>query len=152
SKKGSSPVQPKSYGRMPDGTEIELHTLSNAKGMQAEIITYGGIVVSLTAPDKSGKYSDVVFGMADLPGYLSKPPYFGAIIGRYGNRIGHAQFKLGGQTYTLPKNDGDNTLHGGNQGFDKRVWKARQVNGQELELTYTSKDGEEGFPGNLSAK
>jgi aldose 1-epimerase len=148
-------VEQKPYGKMPDGTPIEVYTLSNANGMRAEIITYGGIVVSLTAPDKAGKYEDVVYGMADLAGYTTdpKPPFFGALIGRYGNRIGHAAFKLEGKTYNLSKNDGDNTLHGGALGFDKRVWKAKPKNGAEqaLELTYVSNDGEEGFPGTLTA-
>jgi aldose 1-epimerase len=154
-KKGNSNVKQQAFGKMPDGAPIELYTLSNANGMQAGIVTYGGIVVSLTAPDRGGKYADVVLGMDDLAGYLKGVPFFGAIIGRYGNRIGGAKFQLGGKTYTLPKNDGDNTLHGGAQGFDKRVWKAGQVSGAdgpELEMTYTSKDGEEGFPGALSAK
>jgi aldose 1-epimerase len=154
-KKGSSKVEQKPYGKMPDGTPIEMYTLSNANGMRAEIITYGGIVVSLTAPDKAGKYEDVVYGMADIAGYTTdpKPPFFGALIGRYGNRIGHAAFKLEGKTYNLSKNDGDNTLHGGALGFDKRVWTAKPKDGadQALELTYVSKDGEEGFPGTLTA-
>jgi len=140
---------------MPDGTAVELYTLTNPNGMQAEIITYGGIVVSLTAPDRAGKYGDVVLGMADLPGYLKETTFFGALIGRYGNRIGHGQFKLEGKTYNLPKNDGDNTLHGGPQGFDKHVWTAKEATGADgpaLELTYVSKDGEMGFPGTLTAK
>ncbi len=145
----------KAYGKMPDGTQIDLYTLSNANGMQAGIITYGGIVVSLTAPDRSGKFSDVVLGMDDLGGYFKETAYFGALIGRYGNRLGHAQFTLDGKTYHLPKNDGDNTLHGGTRGFDKHVWTAHEVSGADgpgLELTYVSKDGEEGFPGTLTAK
>ena len=142
------------FGKLPDGTPIELYTLENASGMQAGIMTYGGVVVSLTAPDRGGKYADVVLGMDDLPGYLKGVPYFGAIIGRYGNRIGGAKFHLGGKAYTLPANDNGNTLHGGTQGFDKHVWTAKPVNGADpgLELTYTSKDGEEGFPGKLLAK
>jgi aldose 1-epimerase len=153
-KKGSSNVTKQAYGNMPDGTPVDLYTLSNEKGMQAGIITYGGIVVSLTAPDRTGKYADVVLGMSDLPGYLHETSFLGALIGRYGNRIGHARFKLEGQTYNLPKNDGDNTLHGGPQGFDKKVWTARDVSGaggQALELTCVSKDGEMGFPGTLTA-
>jgi aldose 1-epimerase len=150
-RKGKSNVQKQVYGKMPDGTPIELYTLSNAHGMRAGIMTYGGTIVSLTAPDRAGKYADVVLGMDSLEGYLKGVPFFGALIGRYGNRIGHAQFELDGKTYHLPKNDGDNTLHGGDRGFDKRVWTAREV-GDSLELTYLSKDGEEGFPGNLSAK
>lgn len=154
-KKGNSNVKHQPFGKLPDGTPIELYTLSNASGMQAGIMTYGGVVVSLSAPDRGGKYADVVLGMDDLPGYLKGVPYFGAIIGRYGNRIGGAKFQLDGKTYTLPANDNGNTLHGGTQGFDKHVWAAKPVNGADgpgLELTYTSKDGEEGFPGKLSAK
>ena len=93
--------------------------------MRAGILNYGGIVESLTAPDRAGQYADVVLGMDSLEGYLEGVPYFGALVGRYGNRIAHARFTLDGKTYTLPKNDGDNTLHGGNRGFDKRVWNAR---------------------------
>ena len=143
------------YGKMSDGSPIDLYTLTNSNGMQAGIITYGGTVVSLTAPDRGGKYANIVLGMDDLDGYRKQPNYFGALIGRYGNRIGPAQFQLEGQTYNLPKNNGDNTLHGGINGFDKRVWTAREASGAEgpaLELNYTSKDGEEGFPGNLSVK
>ncbi len=150
-KKGNSHVKKESFGKLPDGTAVDLYTLSNGKGMEARIMTYGGAVVSLTAPDKAGKYADVVLGMDNLEGYLKGVPYFGALIGRYGNRIGHAQFTLEGKTYHTPKNDGDNTLHGGTRGFDKRVWTAREL-GDGLELTYVSKDGEEGFPGTLTSK
>uniref|UniRef100_Q028V2 Aldose 1-epimerase n=1 Tax=Solibacter usitatus (strain Ellin6076) TaxID=234267 RepID=Q028V2_SOLUE len=149
----TKPPQP--YGKMPDGTPVELYTLTNANGMQAGIITYGGILTSLTAPDKTGKFADVVLGMDDLPGYLKEKDYFGALIGRYGNRIGHAQFTLDGQTYKLPDNNNGATLHGGIKGFDKHVWTAKPVSspdGQAVELTYVSKDGEEGFPGTLTAK
>ena len=148
-------MKKQAYGKMPDGTPVELYTLSNGNGMEAGIITYGGTVVSLTAPDRGGKFADVVLGMDSVAGYMSQPNYFGAIIGRYGNRIGHARFQLDGKTYTLPKNDGDNTLHGGPKGFDKRVWTAKEAksaDGPALELTYVAKDGEEGFPGTLSAK
>jgi aldose 1-epimerase len=144
-------VQKQAWGKLPDGTPVELYTLSNANGMKAVISTYGGAVVSLTAPDRNGKYADVALGMENLEGYLKPVPYFGALIGRYGNRIGHAQFALDGKPYHLAKNDGDNTLHGGDRGFDKRVWTAREAGGG-LELTYVSKDGEEGYPGTLSAK
>jgi aldose 1-epimerase len=155
SKKGTSDVKKQAYGKLPDGTPIELYTLSNSNGMQAGIITYGGTVVSLTAPGRNGKFADVVLGADSLEGYLKQTNFFGAIIGRYGNRIGHGAFMLDGKQYILPKNDGANTLHGGPQGFDKRVWKASPVGaaeGQGLELTYVSRDGEEGFPGTLSVK
>ncbi len=144
-------VQKQAFGKLPDGTPVDIYTLSNAQGMQARIMTYGGAVVSLTAPDRAGRYADVVLGMDNLEGYLKPVPYFGALIGRYGNRIGHAQFQLDGKTYHLPKNDGENTLHGGTRGFDKRVWTARETEGG-LELAYVSADGEEGFPGKLTAK
>jgi aldose 1-epimerase len=151
SKKGNSSVKSQPFGKTSDGTPVELYTLTNASGMHAGIMTYGGTVVSLTAPDKSGKFDDIVLGMENVDGYQHITSFFGALIGRYGNRIGHGTFKLEGKTYTLPKNDGDNTLHGGPQGFDKKVWKAN-VNGPALELTYISKDGEMGFPGTLTAK
>ncbi len=156
-KKGSSLVKKQPFGQMPDGTPVDMYTLTNG-GMEARIITYGGAVVSLTAPDKSGKYADVVIGMDDLQGYLSQPPYFGALIGRYGNRIGGGTFHLEGKLYTLPKNDPAEhpacTLHGGPEGFDKKVWKAAETSSPEgpaIGLTYVSKDGEEGFPGTLTA-
>ena len=148
-------VKKQAYGKMPDGSAVELYTLTNAKGMQAGIITYGGTVVSLTAPDRNGKYADVVLGMDDLAGYMKTTAFFGAIIGRYGNRIGHAQFSLDGRVYKLPANDGPNTLHGGPAGFDKRVWSAvpgTSADGQTLELTYISQEGEAGFPGTLTSK
>ena len=140
------------FGKTPDGQPIDLYTLTNSHGMQATITNYGGTVVSLLTPDRAGHMDDVVLGFDRLDGYLQPEPFFGAIIGRYGNRIGHAMFKLGDKEYRLAKNDGDNTLHGGTQGFDKRVWTALDLSkvGLALELKYTSKDGEEGFPGNLS--
>jgi aldose 1-epimerase len=140
------------FGKTPDGQPIDLYTLTNSHGMQATITNYGGTVVSLLTPDRAGHMDDVVLGFDRLEGYLQPGPFFGAIIGRYGNRIGHAMFKLGDKEYRLAKNDGDNTLHGGTQGFDKRVWTALDLSkvGPALELKYTSKDGEEGFPGNLS--
>lgn len=150
SEKGNARVTRQDFGKLPDGSAIDLYTLSNGKGMEARIMTYGAAVVSLTAPDKAGKYADVVNGMDNVEGYLKPVPYFGAAIGRYGNRIGGAQFTLEGQQYHTPKNDGDNTLHGGNRGFDKRVWTAKESNGG-VEFTYVSADGEEGFPGTLTA-
>jgi aldose 1-epimerase len=143
------------YGTTSDGTPVYIYTLSNTKGMQAQVISYGGIVTSLTAPDRSGKYADVVLGLNDLASYQREGGYYGAIVGRYGNRIGGAQFTLEGKTYRLPKNNGGNALHGGLKGFDKRVWNAREVSdptGKSLELTYVSKEGEEGYPGTLSAR
>ena len=140
-----------SWGNTPEGQPVELYTLTNAKGSEARIMTYGGVVVSLKVPDRSGALGDVVAGFDNLDGYLTPPPYFGAIIGRYGNRIGGGRFSLGGKEYLLAKNNGANHLHGGVRGFDKRVWSAKQLSPQSLELSYLSKDGEEGYPGNLSA-
>ena len=147
------------FGKTPDGTPVEIYTLRNSKGAEACIITYGGILQKLTMPDKSGDYADIVLGFDTLDGYVNTNyvqncAYFGALIGRFGNRIAGGKFTLDGQTYTLPQNDHGNTLHGGPQGFDKRVWKVVKAdvgtNGPELELNYLSKDGEMGFPGNLN--
>lgn len=138
------------FGKLPSGEPVGLYTLKNAKGVEADISTYGGVVVSLKVPDRSGALGDVVLGFDDFNSYLTPPPYFGALIGRYGNRIGHAQFTLDGVTYHLAKNDGDNSLHGGKRGFDKVLWKAKPLDDGALQLTYLSKDGEEGYPGNLS--
>jgi len=140
------------FGEMPDHTPVEIYTLSNSKGMEARIMTFGGIVQSLKVPDKNGKFDDVVLGYDNLEGYIKKNPCFGALIGRYGNRIGGAKFSLEGKTCTLAANNGHNSLHGGIKGFDKVVWQAKSLitsDGAALELTYFSKDGEEGFPGNF---
>jgi len=151
-KKGSSTtVAHSNFGKLPDGTQIELYTLANGKGMQAKIMTLGATVVSLTAPDKSGKYVDVVLGMDSVDGYVKGVPYFGAVVGRYGNRIAKGQFTLEGKQYKVTVNDGENSLHGGRKGFDKQAWKARET-GDGVEFTYVSKDGEEGYPGTLTAK
>ena len=141
------------FGQAADGTPVEIYTLRNSKGMEARIMTYGGIVQSLRVPDKNGNLGDVVLGYDDLGGYLTNSPFFGALIGRYGNRIAKGKFTLDGQEYTLPINNAPNCLHGGDQGFNARVWKVTRAdvgpNGPRLELSYLSKDGEEGFPGNL---
>ena len=141
------------WGKTGSGEAVELYTLTNAKGAEARIATYGGIVVSLKMPDRTGAMGDIVNGFENLDGYLQTPPppYFGALIGRYGNRIGKGKFSLNGKEYTLVKNNGENHLHGGTRGFDKMVWKAKEAPGQALELTYVSKDGEEGYPGTLTA-
>jgi aldose 1-epimerase len=151
SKKGNEEVKKTVFGKTASGAPVELFTLSNVHGMKVEITNYGGAVVSLMAPDRHGNFADVVLGMDTVAGYQRQTAFFGALIGRYGNRIGHAQFQLDGQTYKLPKNDGDNTLHGGPQGFDKRIWKIHKAQGEAIELSYTSHDGEEGFPGDLTA-
>ncbi len=150
--KSHPPITKADFGKTADGTPVEIYTLQNANGAEAKIMTYGGIVQSLSMPDKNGKMADVVLGYDNLQGYIDKTPYFGALIGRYGNRIGGAQFTLEGKTYTLATNNGPNSLHGGLVGFDKVVWTARPLattHGPALILTYLSKDGEEGFPGNL---
>jgi aldose 1-epimerase len=143
------------FGKTEDGQQVDLYTLSNKNGMEAAITNFGGIIVSLKVPDRTGKLDDVVLGYDQLDGYLTNKAFFGAIVGRYANRIAHGKFALNGVTYNIPKNDGDNALHGGLKGFNKRLWTAKDVSGshgQALELTYLSKDDEEGFPGNLTAK
>ena len=134
-----------------DGQSVDIYTLTSGKGVEARITNYGGIVVSLKTPDKAGKSADIVQGFADIKGYLQDEPYFGALIGRYANRIAKGRFMLDGKEYRLDANDGQNSLHGGKKGFDKRVWTA-EVKGSSLALTYISKDGEEGYPGTLTAK
>ncbi|MFZ0759201.1 MAG: aldose epimerase family protein [Candidatus Sulfotelmatobacter sp.] len=142
------------FGKMPDGTPVEIYTLSDG-AYEARIATYGGVVVTLNTPDRNGKSADVVLGFDDLEGYVANfngpsDAFFGAIIGRYANRIAHGTFTLDGKKYSLPLNNGENSLHGGPHGFNNVVWKARPIaNG--VELTYLSKDGEAGYPGDLSA-
>jgi aldose 1-epimerase len=143
-------VSDSDFGKTREGVAVRIFTLTNAKGMRARITNYGGIVVSLVAPDRNGTMADVLLGFDSLQGYLDNPgPYFGALIGRYGNRIGHARFTLNGVEYKLEKNDGENSLHGGQRGFDKVVWTPRALSDGGLELTCLSKDGEGGYPGNL---
>src|SRR5713226_6499270 len=142
----------KSFGKTPGGQAVDLYVLTNKSGAEASITNYGGAVVSLKVPDRNGKLADVVLGYDTADGYVNDKSFFGALVGRYGNRIGHAQFTLDGKTYTLAKNNGENSLHGGIKGFNKAVWTAKIIpakDGQSLELSYFSKDGEEGFPGNL---
>src|SRR3989440_76095 len=145
----------KSFGKTPDGQPVDLYVLTNISGAEVSITNYGGAVVSLKVPDRSGKLADVVLGYETVDGYVNDKSYFGAIGGRYGNRIGHGQFVLDGKTYTLAKNNGENSLHGGIKGFNKAVWTAKVLSakdGQSLELSHLSKDGEEGFPGNLQVR
>lgn len=133
-----------------EGKKVSLYTLTNKNGMEVKITNYGGIVTSWIAPDKNGNKGEIVLGFDSLSGYLGKHPFFGALVGRYGNRIGGAQFKLDGVTYKLAANNGPNSLHGGVKGFDKMVWDATpSTTDASLTLNYLSKDGEEGFPGNL---
>jgi aldose 1-epimerase len=153
--KNDESITKAAFGQTPEGLQVDVYTLTNRTGMQAGIINYGGVVVSLKVPSGADEPVDVVLGCADLNGYLTESPHFGAIIGRYGNRIAHATFSLNGIRYLLAKNNGDNSLHGGPKGFDKVVWNARDASAggvHSLELTYLSKDGEEGFPGNLTTK
>src|ERR1700679_2071653 len=142
------------FGKMPDGTAVEIYTLSSGV-YEARIATYGGVLVSFKGPDRNGKIADVLLGFDDLDGYVTNfngpaNAFFDAIIGRYANRIAHGSFTLGGQKYSLPRNNGDNTLHSGPHGFNNVVWQAKPIS-DGVELTYLSKDGEAGFPRNLTA-
>ena len=141
------------YGTTTDGKAVDLYTLANPAGMTVRIMTYGGVIVSFTAPDRTGHYADVVLGLDSLPRYLKGHPYFGAIIGRYGNRIGNSRFTLDGREYPLAANNGPNSLHGGKKGFDKVVWDAagfQSADAAGVKLTHVSPDMDEGYPGNLS--
>jgi len=141
------------FGKLPDGAAVEQYTLKNTGGMEVRVLTYGGIITSIRVPDRNGKLGDVVLGYDSIDGYVKNPPYFGAIIGRYANRVGKAQFTLDGKTYKLAANNDRNSLHGGLKGFDKVVWRAKEVrkSGQAgVELSHLSADGDEGYPGNLS--
>ncbi len=143
-----------SFGKTANGREIDIYTLTNAKGVAARFTTYGARLVSLTEPDRKGHMASVVLGFDSAKPYVKGVPYYGAIVGRYANRIGNGQFTLDGKTYSLPKNDGPNTLHGGTKGFDKRLWTAKTFEtkrGPAIRFTYVSADGEEGFPGRLTA-
>jgi aldose 1-epimerase len=145
-------VEKGSYGKLADGTEIEQYTLRNKNGAYAEVITYGAILTQLWMPDRSGKLGDVVLGLKDLHDYAETHTFLGATVGRYANRIAGGHFTLDGKEYTLAKNNGPNTLHGGNVGFNQKVWTAALVPGGKaaVRLTYVSKDGEENFPGTLT--
>jgi aldose 1-epimerase len=146
-------VTKESFGKTADGENVDLYTLRNTKGVEAKVTNLGGIVVSLKVPDKNGKFDDVVLGFNDLDSYLKPGPYFGALIGRYGNRIAKGRFTLNGVEYKLAVNNGENHLHGGIKGFDKVIWTGSESKtrlGPAVTLTYLSKDGEEGYPGNLN--
>ena len=148
-------VTKQSFGKTEAGENVDLYTLRNTHGVEARITNYGGIVVSLKVADRSGKFDDVVLGFNDLDGYLKPGPYFGALIGRYGNRIAKGRFTLNGVEYKLAVNNGENHLHGGIKGFDKVVWTGSELKtkaGPAVALTYLSKDGEEGYPGNLNVR
>jgi len=148
-------IDVKTFGQTADGRQVRLYSLCNANGLKADIMTYGAIVVSLQAPDRKGRMDDIVLGYDNLQDYIKNSPYFGAIVGRYGNRIAKGKFTLDGTEYTLATNNNNlNHLHGGIQGFDKVVWDDRPVRRADavgVQLSYWSKDGEEGYPGNLKA-
>ena len=150
---GAQKVEMKAFGKLPDGTAVEQYTLHSAKGAVAKIITYGATLSELWVPDRSGKNADVVLGFDNLEQYLGDHPFFGATIGRYGNRIAKGKFSIDGREYTLFLNNGPNSLHGGKEGFNRKVWKAEPVkaaSGAAVKFTYVSKDGEEGYPGTLT--
>ncbi len=145
-------VTKQSFGKIQEGQEVTLYTMRNRNGMEMSVMNYGGIIVSIKAPDKNGVFEDVTLGYDSLKDYLKANPFFGALIGRYGNRIAKGKFSLDGKQYTLPVNNGVNHLHGGPLGFDKMYWNIEDVSDSaqaRLKLTYKSKDGEEGYPGNL---
>ncbi|HWT87751.1 MAG TPA: aldose epimerase family protein [Candidatus Angelobacter sp.] len=149
----AKPMEKKVFGTTADGKTADLYTLKNKNGMQVSITNFGATVVSIMAPDKTGKMADVALGYDDLAGYELNKNYLGVLVGRYGNRIAHGKFSIDGTEYTLAKNNGDNSLHGGIKGFNKAMWEAKDVSkGGEaaVEMKYVSKDGEEGYPGNLS--
>jgi len=148
-------IETHSFGTIRSGKETQLYVLRNNRGMEVDITNYGATVVSIKVPDRNGHVDDVVLGYDNARGYEAGNAHFGGTIGRYANRIAHGRFVLDGHTYTLPKNNGDNTLHGGVLGFDKRVWTAQEVpstDGVAMEFRYVSVDGEEAFPGTVAAK
>jgi len=145
-------VKKEAFGTTSDGKAVELYTLTNTHGIEVRVMTYGGIIVSVKTPDKSGHLGDITLGFDSLADYLAKNPFFGALVGRYGNRIANGKFTLDGKEYTLAKNNGPNALHGGLKGFDKVVWQAESFQKSAevgVILKYTSADGEEGYPGTL---
>ncbi|MBM3726814.1 MAG: galactose mutarotase [Acidobacteria bacterium] len=148
-----SKVKKEAFGSTASGQPIDIYTLRNAAGFEARIMSYGGIVVSLKTPDRNGQFADVTLGFDSVTGYTGTHPYFGALVGRYGNRIANGTFQINQVSYILAKNNGVNALHGGERGFDKRVWAVQEVTSSPdpaIELTYVSGDGEEGYPGNLT--
>jgi len=148
-------IEVSAFGKLPDGTAVSLYTMTNSNGVVMKVMNYGGIITSLVVPDRNGNMEDVVLGYDSLEGYLKSNPYFGALIGRYGNRIARGKFSLDGKTYTLATNNGLNHLHGGIKGFDKVFWNIQQQSSEKgvaIRLTYQSKDMEEGYPGNLSVQ
>lgn len=152
-KEGTQMVEKKLFGKLADGREVYEYTLTNSNGMKVNVIDYGAVVVSLVAQDKNGKFADVVLGYDNLEDYVAGKSYFGAIVGRYGNRIGKGKFKLNGKEYQLSINNGENHLHGGTEGFNKKLWEVidskKTPLGSSITLYYLSKDGEEGYPGSV---
>ena len=147
-------IKKQAFGTVPEG-RVDLYTMTNSRGMEVRAMNYGGIIVSLRVPEKKGVLADVVLGFDTLDAYLNNKPYFGAIIGRYANRIANGKFTLNGAGYRLARNNGMNSLHGGLKGFDKVLWRGEQFENNQgigVVFTYTSKNGEEGYPGNLKAK
>jgi len=148
-------IDKKQYGKMPDGAEVDLYTLTNAHGLKVKIMTYGATITSVEVPDRDGKTANVVLHLGTLADYLKGHPFFGSTVGRYANRIAKGKFTLDGKQYTLATNNNENHLHGGLKGFDKKVWKAKPVQTADavgVTCTYASPDGEEGYPGALTAK
>lgn len=143
-------MQKNIFGKLPDGQIVEQFILTSANGIVCKLLNYGATIASLEVPDANGNLSNVVLGFDDLNGYLQNT-FFGSVCGRTANRIGGAKFSLDGKTYKLTANEGENQLHGGNRGFDKQIWRAEEKSGG-VEFSYLSRDGEEGFPGNLEAK
>jgi aldose 1-epimerase len=148
----TSSVKQEVFGKMPDGREVKIFTLVNKKGLKARVTEYGAILVSMETPDKSGKSADITHGYDTLEGWLTNTNYLGATVGRFGNRIKEGKFTLDGKEYTLATNDKTNHLHGGVKGFDKVLWSGTPTASNGVEFTYVSKDGEEGYPGTLTAK
>jgi aldose 1-epimerase len=151
-KKAVLNVEKTSYGKLPDGRPVDLYTLTNANGLRARLTTYGAITVSFETPDRNGQLADITLGYDTLDGWLTNTSYFGATVGRYANRIAKGKFTLDGQVYTLATNNGENSLHGGIKGYDKVLWQGEPVKTADavgVKFTYLSKDGEEGYPGNL---
>jgi aldose 1-epimerase len=146
-------IQKQAFGQLPDGQQVDLYALTNGKGLMAKIMTYGATLVSLGVPDRNGDVADITLGCDSIEGYIAASPYFGSTVGRYANRIAKGKFTLEGEEYTLATNNGENHLHGGNKGFDKVLWQAEPFKEEGMvgvKFVYFSKDGEEGYPGNLA--
>ena len=143
------------FGKTTDGKTVEIFKLDNGRGVTVEVLSLGGVIYSFNVPDKNGKVTNVSANLETVAEYEKNRPFFGALVGRYGNRIAGGKFKLDGKEYTMPKNNGPNSLHGGNKGFDTKIWDVKEIKGDDfvgLELTYTAADGEEGYPGKLDVK